>query len=148
MSKYILSPSKSEYLWIIICIAILGIGLYLFRTNIFTSEVLDSEQTNENSSHVRSQKDQNKVPHYVSSTLHYIKAFDKAPEKQVGGRKFQNREKKLPNLNNSGDSIHYREWDVHPYKKGKSRGPERLITGSDGSAYYTDDHYLSFVKIE
>ena len=26
-------------------------------------------------------------------------------------------------------------------------GPERLVTGSDGSAYYTDDHYKTFKKI-
>lgn len=148
MSQQILSPSKIGYLWVIICIAVLGIGSYLFRSHLFTPDSSETDISYENSKPVISQKDQNKVPHYASSTLHYIKAFDKAPINQIGGRKFQNREKKLPKLSNSGTPIHYREWDVHPYKKGKSRGPERLITGSDQSAYFTNDHYQSFIKIE
>jgi len=36
---------------------------------------------------------------------------------------------------------------VNPRMPGKNRGPERLVTGSDGSAYYTADHYKSFIKI-
>ena len=32
-------------------------------------------------------------------------------------------------------------------KRGQSRDAERIITGSDGSAYYTADHYVSFVVI-
>lgn len=148
MRHQILSPSKTRYLWIIICIAFFGIGLYLFRAQFYTTEAAESDLVYENPKVLVSQKDQKKVPHYASSTLHYVKAFDKAPEKQVGGRKFQNRERKLPKLNHTGTSIHYREWDVLPYKKGKSRGPERLITGSDGSAYFTFDHYKSFIKIE
>ena len=31
--------------------------------------------------------------------------------------------------------------------KGRSRGPERLITGSNGTAYYTNNHYRTFTKI-
>lgn len=43
-----------------------------------------------------------------------------------------------------GNSITYHEWDVKPYEKGVNRGSERLVTGSDGSAHYTTDHYVSF----
>ena len=43
--------------------------------------------------------------------------------------------------------IRYSEWDVHPKVQGQNRGPERLITGSDHSAYYTRDHYKTFLKI-
>ncbi|MGH9514842.1 MAG: ribonuclease domain-containing protein [Terriglobales bacterium] len=30
---------------------------------------------------------------------------------------------------------------------GAGRGSERLVTGSDGSAYYTGDHYQTFQKV-
>lgn len=65
----------------------------------------------------------------------------------VGGRHFGNFEKRLPQNDASGRRIHYREWDVNPLQPGVNRGPERLVTGSDGSAYYTRDHYLSFLTI-
>ena len=28
-----------------------------------------------------------------------------------------------------------------------TRGPERTVTGSDGSAYWTQDHYVTFMRI-
>lgn len=40
----------------------------------------------------------------------------------------------------------YREWDLSPNVKGVPRDARRLVTGSDGSAYYTTDHYLSFIQ--
>lgn len=42
--------------------------------------------------------------------------------------------------------VDYREWDVNPHVKGVDRGAERLVTGSDGSAYSTRDHYDTFVR--
>ncbi|MGO9868230.1 MAG: ribonuclease domain-containing protein [Rhodomicrobium sp.] len=41
----------------------------------------------------------------------------------------------------------YQEWDVNPRVPGVNRGAQRLVTGSDGSAYYTDDHYKTFTQI-
>ncbi|MEJ7652227.1 MAG: ribonuclease domain-containing protein [Chloroflexia bacterium] len=41
----------------------------------------------------------------------------------------------------------YREWDVNPSLSNDKRGLERLGTGSDGSAYYTSDHYHTFRKM-
>ncbi|MGL4745926.1 MAG: ribonuclease domain-containing protein [Dermatophilaceae bacterium] len=58
-----------------------------------------------------------------------------------GGRVFENSAGKLPE--NSG--VTYREWDVNPYAKGVKRGTERVVTGSDGSAYWTGDHYGTFL---
>jgi len=43
--------------------------------------------------------------------------------------------------------LHYREWDVNPYVKGVDRGMERLVTGSDGSAYFTSDHFDGFMLV-
>jgi len=66
----------------------------------------------------------------------------------VGGRIFQNRERKLPKSSNNGNRIEYKEWDVNPKKPGKNRGAERLITGDNRSAYYTKDHYKTFIQFK
>ena len=88
------------------------------------------------------------VPEYVMDVLQKVQATGKAPKNYVGGRTFQNREKRLPKKDNSGKKLKYQEWDVHKKVKGRNRGAERLVTGSDGSAYYTKDHYKTFKKIE
>ncbi|QGG39930.1 ribonuclease domain-containing protein [Aeromicrobium yanjiei] len=43
--------------------------------------------------------------------------------------------------------VTYREWEVNQYTKGVNRGAERLVTSSDGSAYFTGDHYGSFMLV-
>ncbi len=59
----------------------------------------------------------------------------------VGGRTFQNRERTLPRG-------HYREYDVHPKVPGKNRGAERIVIDQrTGKAYYTADHYHSFIPM-
>ncbi|HWH93963.1 MAG TPA: RHS repeat-associated core domain-containing protein [Baekduia sp.] len=64
-----------------------------------------------------------------------------------GGRVFENRGPgmRLPESGANGP-IKYQEWDVNPYAKGVNRGGERLVTGSDGSAYYTTNHYDTFTR--
>jgi ribonuclease T1 len=59
----------------------------------------------------------------------------------VGGRTFQNRERRLP-------AGRYREYDLHPRVPGQDRGAERLIVErATGRAYYTGDHYRTFVPL-
>jgi ribonuclease T1 len=87
------------------------------------------------------------IPDYVMNVLNHVLKYQEAPPEYTGGRIFQNREKRLRMTDNSGTRIKYQEWDVHPKIKGKNRGAERLITGSDHSAYYTRDHYQTFIKI-
>lgn len=59
----------------------------------------------------------------------------------VGGREFHNRERRLP-------AGRYREYDVHPRVAGQDRGPERLVVEQrTGRAYYTGDHYRTFVPL-
>lgn len=87
-------------------------------------------------------------PAYVLETLAFVKQNARPPEGFVGGREFQNREKRLPLKSADGQKIRYREWDVHPKIQGKNRGAERLVTGSDGSAWFTKDHYSTFTRIE
>jgi guanyl-specific ribonuclease Sa len=59
----------------------------------------------------------------------------------VGGQVFHNHERRLPlGL--------YREYDVDRKIRGRSRGPERLvIEQTTGKAYYTSDHYRSFIPL-
>lgn len=51
------------------------------------------------------------------------------------------------NIKSSNPNVTYKEYDVNPTYFGQDRGGERLVLGSDGSVYYTDDHYASFTKI-
>jgi ribonuclease T1 len=63
------------------------------------------------------------------------------PAGYVGGRAFHNRERQLPRGR-------YREYDVHPRVPGLNRGPERLVVDqTTGRAYYTGDHYRTFVRL-
>jgi ribonuclease T1 len=59
----------------------------------------------------------------------------------VGGREFQNREHRLPRGR-------YREYDVNRKIPGRSRDAERIvIEQKTGKAYYTGDHYRTFILL-
>lgn len=88
------------------------------------------------------------VPHKVYVVLNYVLAHHQAMDGYVGGRIFQNREQELPETDSNGNPIEYQEWDVNPKIEGENRGTERLVTGSDGRAWYTDNHYKSFVQVK
>jgi guanyl-specific ribonuclease Sa len=88
------------------------------------------------------------IPRYVLDVLAYVRTHNEAPNGYVGGRTFENRERRLLQKSPDGKNIRYREWDVLPKIPGQNRGAERLITGSDKSAYYTKDHYRTFIKIK
>ncbi|MEU5763562.1 ribonuclease domain-containing protein [Nocardia sp. NPDC047648] len=64
-----------------------------------------------------------------------------------GGERWQNRGGGLPAADGSGKLITYQEWDVNPKQSGRSRDAERIVTGSDGSAWYTGDHYKTFTRM-
>lgn len=87
------------------------------------------------------------IPDKVLKVLAYVDEHGEAMANYEGGRTFGNFEKLLPQTDDKGRKIRYREWDVNPLRPGVNRGAERLVTGSDHSAYYTDDHYKSFKKI-
>jgi dienelactone hydrolase len=87
------------------------------------------------------------VPAKAAQVLRHVDEEGRAPDGYEGGRTFLNLEKLLPGTDSRGRRIKYREWDVNPLRPGVNRGAERLVTGSDGSAYYTGDHYRSFKKI-
>ncbi|MER8012384.1 RHS repeat-associated core domain-containing protein [Streptomyces sp. NPDC094149] len=91
------------------------------------------------------------APEKAYTTLEHIDQNGTHPPGFKGGRAFKNLglngEEKLPEFDSAGNPITYQEWDVNPYTKGVNRGGERLVTGSDGSARYTTDHYTSYVQI-
>ncbi len=90
---------------------------------------------------------QAKIPAHALDVLRYVRRNGTAPDGYVGGREFQNREKRLPAKDDQNKRIRYSEWDVHPKVQGKNRGAGRLVTGSDQSAWYSKDHYKTFIKI-
>lgn len=92
-----------------------------------------------------------KIPPEAMETLAYIRKHGEAPQGYVGGRRFGNYggngEQKLPTRDAHGKAITYQEWDIHPKVRGRNRGAERIVTGSDGRAWYTADHYSTFTEI-
>jgi len=93
-----------------------------------------------------------RLPQHAERTLEQIERTGRAPTGYVGGRRFQNDGRGsgevLPRVDANGRAVTYREWDVNPHQSGVNRGAERIVTGSDGSAYYTSDHYRTFIKIK
>lgn len=87
------------------------------------------------------------LPKKVYTVLAYVRANNRAMDGYVGGRWFGNFENHLPRSDTDGKPIQYQEWDVNPKVQGQNRGVERLVTGSDGRAWYTNDHYNTFVEV-
>ncbi len=87
------------------------------------------------------------IPQKVYGVLKYVRQNNAAPDGYVGGRKFGNFENLLPKKDTNNRRIIYQEWDVNPKISGRNRGTERLITGSDGKAYFTNNHYKSFTEV-
>lgn len=88
------------------------------------------------------------VPQKALKVLDYVRAHEgRAPEGYEGGREFKNFEAKLPRVDARGRRLRYREYDVNPHRAHVGRGVERLVVGSDGKAYYTRDHYRSFIPV-
>ena len=83
------------------------------------------------------------VPEKAYVVLEQILERDgEPPPGYVGGRPFYNRERRLPRGR-------YREYDVNPRVRGRDRGPERIVIERDtGRAWYTADHYRTFVPMD
>jgi guanyl-specific ribonuclease Sa len=94
----------------------------------------------------------NEIPVAARKTLSYIRTHGEAPQGYVGGRRFgnygRNGEQKLPVIDAQGKPITYQEWDIYPKVRGRNRGAERIVTGSDGRAWYTADHYRTYIQIK
>ncbi|KRF33255.1 polymorphic toxin-type HINT domain-containing protein [Yonghaparkia sp. Soil809] len=87
------------------------------------------------------------APEKVAKTLDRVDSVGAPFPNTSGGRIWRNDRSQLPNRTSDGNAVTYREWDVDPRIPGFSRNADRLVTGSNGSAYYTNDHYGSFFMI-
>jgi len=71
------------------------------------------------------------------------------PVGHKGNRKYANDGRNngqiLDTVDADGNAITYREYDVNPASS--NRGLERIVIGSDGRAYYTNNHYETFTQI-
>jgi RHS repeat-associated protein len=72
----------------------------------------------------------------------------KIPGTAKGGKKYTNDGRDgsvvLPKKDSKGNPVTYSEYDINPAPQhGRDRGSERMVIGSDGSAWYTKDHYQS-----
>ncbi|MGR3206115.1 ribonuclease domain-containing protein [Bacillus glycinifermentans] len=90
--------------------------------------------------------DKIEVPSKAKYVLEEITKKNGTPPKGYkGGKPFENSGKyggqKLPS------NTTYKEYDVNPKVKGQDRGAERIVIGEDGSAWYTNDHYKTFVRM-
>ena len=81
------------------------------------------------------------LPREARDTLVLIKQGGPFPYKR-DGVVFGNRERRLP----SRPRGYYREYTV-PTPGARDRGARRIIAGTQGDYYYTDDHYNTFRRI-
>ncbi|MFD4632265.1 DUF6531 domain-containing protein [Streptomyces sp. NPDC058284] len=100
-----------------------------------------------------------KVPGESKAVLQDIRQF--GVEAQGAGpqlmgpsipRPFENSGKgggyKLPEFDSAGKPVRYTEWGTVQSTQNPKPGGERIITGSDGSAYYTPTHYQTYIVME
>lgn len=55
---------------------------------------------------------------------------------------------RLPLVDGNDQGITYRKWGTVPGADNPKPGGERIVTGSDGSIYYSPDHYRTFMRWE
>ena len=93
------------------------------------------------------------IPRHAEQTLQAIRNnnANAGPAGYRGGGTFQNdgrgNGQVLDKVKPDGTPITYKEFDVHPYTPGVSRGSERIVVGTDGKAYFTNDHYKTFIEM-
>ena len=88
------------------------------------------------------------IPQKAWNVLNFLKSHNwHPPQNYKGGKIFsndgRNNGQKLPD-----NGVIYRKYDIDPKIPGEKRGAERIVVGSDGSAWYTPDHYISFYRME
>ncbi len=151
---YLLLAAVSLGLVYIISKNLVDYGIYESKNKTYTTQKSNNQVVRDNSETWQLSEEQElsfqdltknnvDIPSHALMTLAYIRSNNTAPPNYVGGRTFQNREKRLPKL----EKGKYKEWDVHPKEKNKNRGVERLVTSSS-KAYYTKDHYDTFTQIK
>lgn len=107
-----------------------------------TQQPVSTPTTGEHRTPVSSQRATEHAPQRAYDILTQVQQGDgRALPGYVGGKEFQNRERRLP-------QGRYREYDVNRKIPGQSRGAERLVIEQEtGKAYYTGDHYRTFIPL-
>lgn len=140
---------KRNYTQFILGIIIgLLVGVFIGRQVFETKSTIPTQSENQGTTTLSESENNTEIPQKVYDVLNYIKANNHAMPGYVGGRVFSNRERIVPEFDEKGNPIDYREWDVNPKVKGQKRGTERILTGSNNRAWYTNDHYKSFKEIK
>lgn len=92
------------------------------------------------------------VPQLAQDTFDHVKKTGQKKPGTKGGKTFKNDGRGggevLPKNSPDGVELTYKEYDIHPYKKGVNRGAERVVIDSQGRGYYTSDHYGTFTPID
>jgi len=102
------------------------------------------------------------APQKANDTLKFIDEHNGSPPTYFsGGSGYDNvpglpGDQELPKFDGQGNPISYKEYDVDPNPRSlpgydptqeQYRNTDRLVIGSDGSVYYTDDHYHTFEQL-
>ena len=85
--------------------------------------------------------DAKRLPAEARETIARIRAGGPFPYARDGAV-FANREGRLPKHARG----YYREYTVQT-PGARDRGPRRIVVGTEGDMYYSDDHYRSFHRI-
>jgi guanyl-specific ribonuclease Sa len=83
------------------------------------------------------------LPRQARDTLALVRAGGPYPYPRSDNKTFDNRERLLPRQARG----YYREFTVVT-PGSDDRGARRIITGSRGEIYWTDDHYASFSRVK
>lgn len=143
-----MQKSYAQLIFGIIIGLILGlfVGKQIFETSPSATNTKSSVAPSRGIGHEKTTTVQ--IPQKVYDVLKYIKANNHPMPGYVGGTVFSNREKILPEEDSVRNPVQYQEWDVNPKIPGQNRGTERIVTGSDGRSWYTNDHYQTFTEIK
>jgi hypothetical protein len=87
------------------------------------------------------------IPRAAYTTLLYYQLHKQAPPSFHAMKKFYPQKSGLPVTDQNGRGIAYVESDIFPLIPEVNRGNHRLIIGDNGLAYYTYDHYETFIEI-
>lgn len=90
------------------------------------------------------------VPDRAGRTLALIDAGQWPPNDGSGtrgGTTWPNRDGALPRTDVAGNPVQYLEWDVNRKQPGQARDSERIVTGSNGTAWYSPDLFRTFEQM-
>ena len=79
----------------------------------------------------------------IAASLQRIRAGKRLRQFRDDGIVFENRESRLPQK----PSGYYHEY-VNPTRGEYGPGAQRIVTGANGEAYYTPDHYRTFQRVQ